>query len=50
MNRDSGTHSRYRPIRPSYAGHGDGYASVLLEEGWNEMLIKPVRTDAADDV
>jgi hypothetical protein len=38
---------RYRPIRPRYAGHGDGYASVLLAEGWNELFVKLVRTEGA---
>jgi ADP-ribosylglycohydrolase len=39
--------NRYRPIRPSYAGHGDGYGSIQLEQGWNELLVKLVRTEGA---
>ncbi|MBL1118206.1 ADP-ribosylglycohydrolase family protein [Streptomyces sp. 110] len=35
---------RYRAIRPSYAGAKDGYVDVRLQSGWNELLIKLVRT------
>ena len=27
-------------MRPSYAGHGEGYGSCTLRRGWNEVLIK----------
>jgi ADP-ribosylglycohydrolase len=40
---------RVRPVRPSYAGGRDGYASVRLEPGMNELLVKLVRTGEAKD-
>lgn len=41
----------FRPIRPSYYGQGpgdyrirlDGYQTVRLREGWNELLVKVAR-------
>ncbi len=33
-----------RPLRPNYNGDGEAYAQVELLEGWNELLIKYVRT------
>lgn len=38
--------SRYRPIRPNYAGSKDAYADTHLHAGWNELLVKFAR--AAD--
>ncbi|HSH77528.1 MAG TPA: ADP-ribosylglycohydrolase family protein [Herpetosiphonaceae bacterium] len=38
----------YRPVRPSYGGNAESYASVPLVDGWNEVLMKFVRIpDAA---
>lgn len=34
----------YRPVRPNYNGDGESYAAVDLAQGWNELLIKYVRT------
>jgi ADP-ribosylglycohydrolase len=33
-----------RPLRPNYNGDGEAYAQVDLVEGWNELLVKYVRT------
>ena len=33
-----------RPLRPNYNGDGEAYAQVELVEGWNELLVKYVRT------
>lgn len=35
----------YRPLRPNYGGKAEhGYASVPLAQGWNEVLMKFVRS------
>jgi hypothetical protein len=36
---------RYRPIRPAYGSPNDGYTTVTLEPGFNELLIRLVRGD-----
>ena len=33
----------HRPIRPSYSGNAESYATVQLAGGWNELLLKFVR-------
>ncbi len=38
---------RVRPVRPSYGGGRDGYASVQLDAGMNELLVKLIRTGEA---
>jgi hypothetical protein len=39
----------YPRLRPNYAGHGSQghYATVHLQEGWNEVLLKFVRSENA---
>lgn len=37
----------YRPVRPNYGGDGESYATVPLVQGWNELLVKFVRTSKA---
>lgn len=36
---------RHRPIRPAYASPNDGYTTVTLQPGFNELLIRLVRGD-----
>lgn len=42
------TACRYRPIRPNYAGSKDGYHTVTLAAGWNELVVQIVRGSEAD--
>ncbi len=37
----------YPLVRPSYAGNKESYANVQLHTGWNEVLLKFVRSDDA---
>ncbi|SEE94074.1 ADP-ribosylglycohydrolase family protein [Jiangella alba] len=41
------TANRYHPIRPNYGGRQDSSAVLTVREGWNELLIKLVRTNEA---
>lgn len=41
------TCANYRPARPNYNGDGHSYAPATLRQGWNELLLKFVRTPAA---
>lgn len=38
---------RYQPLRPDYRGDEDARATVALDAGWNELLLKFVRNAAA---
>jgi hypothetical protein len=38
---------RYRPVRPNYGGDKESYATVRLDQGWNEALLKFVRGEGA---
>ncbi len=37
----------YPLVRPSYGGNKESYARVRLREGWNEVLLKFVRSEDA---
>ncbi|MBA3943241.1 MAG: ADP-ribosylglycohydrolase family protein [Herpetosiphonaceae bacterium] len=38
---------RYRPLRPGYYGDSESYCTVPLVAGWNEVLLKFVRSAEA---
>jgi hypothetical protein len=35
---------RYSLLRPNYGGNGESYTTVRLCQGWNEVLLKFVRS------